>query len=201
MEAQAVIFEPGLTDQEISKTEEHFRFVFPPDLRAFLRYALPVGFEGRTSTAFPNWRSGEYSDLEEKMGLPFDGLAFDIENNVFWMDSWGPKPHRLSDAIDLARNHVAAAPTLIPVFSHRYIPDDPHDDGNPVFSVSQADVVYFGQNLWDYLQQTFEVHEDEWWYNGQRYAEWTDEQYLGVHRHIPFWSDLVSGEGRTNRST
>ena len=118
-------------------------------------------------------------------------MAFDIENNVFWIDEWGTRPDNISDAIEVARKHVVGAPKLIPVYSHRYIPTDPCAAGNPVFSVQQTDIIYYGQNLWDYIEQEFGEHV-EGWYGGERYAHFTLEQYHSVHRHIPFWSDLVS---------
>jgi hypothetical protein len=35
------------------------------------------------------------------------------------------------------------------------IPDDPHLEGNPVFSVHQADIIYYGHDLEDYLRHEF----------------------------------------------
>ncbi len=63
--------------------------------------------------------------------------------------------------------------------------------GNPVFSVHQTDIIYYGKNLWDYFEQEFGPH-GEGWYGGQQYAETTSEEYLAVHRPIRFWSSLVS---------
>jgi hypothetical protein len=110
--------------------------------------------------------------LEWQVGWPSEGIAFDIEHNIFWLDAWGPKPDGLQGAIEIARHHVMAAPTLIPVYSHRYLPAEPVLAGNPVFSVHE-----------------FGSHD---WYAGQRYADWTPEQYHAAHRRIRFWSDLVS---------
>lgn len=47
-------------------------------------------------------------------------------------------------------NVLKAAPRLIPICSHRYIPEEPHDAGNPVFSVMQSDVIYYGADLANY---------------------------------------------------
>lgn len=185
MKAQGVIFEDGLSDKETGGCEERFGFRFPPDLRDFLQSALPVG------DAFPNWRSGEEGSLRERLKWPFEGMVLDIKNNAFWPDEWGPQPSNVPEAINVARRHVEAAPKLIPVFSHRYLPDEPHLAGNPVLSVYQTDIIYYGQNLWDYFEQEFGPH-DETWYGGQRYSEWTSEQYHAAHRHVRFWSNLVS---------
>jgi hypothetical protein len=56
---------------------------------------------------------------------------------------------------------LAAAPKLIPVFLHRMMPDEPRKAGNPVFSVHQTDIIYYGHDLPDYLRQEFQVAR--WW--------------------------------------
>ena len=43
LERTGVPFESGLTAAEIAAAEAHFAFVFPPDLSAFLAFALPTG--------------------------------------------------------------------------------------------------------------------------------------------------------------
>ena len=45
-----VIFENGLTEEELRLVEESFGFQFPPDLKALLMFALPTG------KGWPNWR-------------------------------------------------------------------------------------------------------------------------------------------------
>jgi hypothetical protein len=52
LRAKGVRFEAGLTDEEIHGIEGEYAFSFPPDLRLFLQFALPV------SEDFPNWRTG-----------------------------------------------------------------------------------------------------------------------------------------------
>jgi hypothetical protein len=53
------------------------------------------------------------------------------------------------------RRLVAEAPALIPVYHHRMIPDRPGAPGNPVFSVHQTDIIYYGIHLRDYLVHEF----------------------------------------------
>ena len=189
---RGIQLDSGLSDGEVERTENYFGFRFPFDLRGLLQTALPVGGKpGMQSGAFPNWRSGDLNELEGRLNWPFEGMAFDIENNVFWLDEWGTKPDNTSEALKIAQEKVSEAPRLIPVYSHRYIPSEPSVSGNPVFSVHQTDIIYYGQNLWDYFEQEFGEH-DEGWYGGERYSNFTREQYLAAHRHISFWSDLVS---------
>jgi len=46
-------FGEGLSDAEVQRTEESYGVRFPPDLRAFLQTALPLG------SPFPNWRTAD----------------------------------------------------------------------------------------------------------------------------------------------
>ncbi len=93
---------------------------------------------------------------------PADGICFDIEYNDFWMQEWGLRPPELADCFKLARAQLAKVPTLIPVHGHRYIPSEPQCSGNPVFSVVQTDIIYYGSDLARYFYNEFEVPLPEW---------------------------------------
>lgn len=56
-----------------------------------------------------------------------------------------------------ARIHelVAAAPRLLPIYSHRYLLAEPCRAGNPVFSVYQSDIIVYGTDLRTYLLHEF----------------------------------------------
>ncbi len=125
LRSHSIRIEDGLTEQELANCEERFDFRFPLDLREFLQIVLPTG------QGFPNWRCGDEAILRERLVWPFEGMAFDIEHNSFWLDGWGVRPSGLPEAIAVARRHVGTAPKLIPVFSHRYLPDEPTMAGNP----------------------------------------------------------------------
>ncbi len=154
--------------------EKHFGFRFPPDLRFLLQTALPI------SERFPNWRSDSEAGLRDRLDWPYDGMCFDIEHNVFWMEEWGERPGALADAFAVAREKVEGAPRLIPIFSHRYIPDEPHQEGNPVLSVYQTDIIYYGSDLWTYLAKEFHL----------------EGMCAGNEpRDVRFWSDIASGIG------
>jgi len=172
--AAGVKFAPGLTSAEFTRAEERFGFQFPPDLREFLAAGLPV------SRAWVDWRNATESAIRERLYLPRDGIFFDIEQNAFWLDEWGARPANLSDAIDIARHAVAAAPPLIPVCSHRYIPAEPAEPGNPIFSVHQTDIIYYGAELMDYF------HNEFGYFFGR-----AQHQISGDPRRIRFWSRLV----------
>jgi hypothetical protein len=144
-------FARGLTDSEVEHVENKFNFRFPPDLRAFLQAALPIG------ERFPDWRSGNDDQLRERLNWPLHGLLFDVEHNAFWLAEWGPRPELLEDAFRIATSRVDAAPKLIPIYAHRFMPDRPQESGNPVFSVYQTDIIYYGFDLEDYLRHEFNL--------------------------------------------
>jgi hypothetical protein len=149
--------EDGLTNEEILAIEEGFQIQFPPDLKALLQIALPV------SEKFPNWRkaiinrsNSEIETIKKDIEWPLDGLLFDIEHNDVWFEQWGVRPQRLEEKIAIVKHHFKGYPILIPVYGHRYIPSSPRLIGNPIFSVWQTDIIYYGVDLCHYLKNEFE---------------------------------------------
>ncbi len=170
-----LLFDPGLTSEEVEQAEREYGIVFPPDLRALLETALPRGEK------FPNWR--DFSErnkrrIREKLDWPLEGLLFDVEYNRYWHTDWGERPSDLNEAKAAASLfYHANIPKLIPIYSHRYLPETPHEAENPVFSVWQADVILYGEDL----KQYFEIE-----FGGRPY---TDLRYENV-KPIVFWSEL-----------
>ena len=171
---RGVSFETGLSDSELKHLETTLGFTFLPDLHAFLRHALPV------SKGFPLWRQPSLEDVRSRLSWPADGICFDIENNAYWGADWGAKPANLRDAFAVARAKLAAAPVLIPIYSHRYIPSSPAEAGNPVYSVYQTDIIYYGFDLIDHLSTEFGFPRPPAYF---RPIE---------PKKIAFWSNLVS---------
>lgn len=137
--------EPGLTAAELGRAEERLGIRFPPDLAGFLREGLPSG------DRFPRWRSLD-AKIEAQLAWPLEGVLLDVEQNAFWMAEWGERPANLDAAKTIATAAVRAAPALVPVCGHRYLPAEPLDAGNPVFSVYQTDVIYYGHDLAAYFE-------------------------------------------------
>jgi hypothetical protein len=169
-----VIFAPGLSPDEIQSIEQEYHFQFPPDLKEFLMFALPI------SEGFLNWRQANREQVSGILSWPYKGICFDIEHNAFWLEEWGPCPASLDSAFEVVRNLMNDAPTLIPIYGHRYIPDEPNEDGNPVFSVYQTDVIYYGGHLGDYFKNEFS-------HSFGRKTFHLD----GKIKPIKFWSGLV----------
>jgi len=151
MRQRGVEFAPGLTRSQIETAEAALGFIFPPDLSAFLECALPLG------ERFPDWRSPTSEFILDRLAWPADSMCFDIEHNSFWLSAWGRKPDSLEAATARAREAVRAAPFLVPIYGHRYLPAAPRGPGNPVFSVYQTDIIYYGFDLPSYLLAEFGV--------------------------------------------
>ena len=153
---KGVFFDSGLTDNEVLEVETKFNFKFPPDLKLFLQTALPI------SDSFVNWRLGlkstdEADSIVSRLNWPLDGMIFDIQSNEFWVDSWGAMPDNFSNKVEIAKKHYQTYPKLIPIYSHRYIPSRPTENDNPIFSVHQMDIIYYGYNLVTYFANEFKI--------------------------------------------
>ncbi len=78
---------------------------------------------------------------------------------------------------EVARAHLARVPILVPVFSHRYLASDPRFEPSPVFSVHQSDIIFYGDNLLDYIAHEFRL----------------PPLHPSDRTHVPFWSDVANG--------
>jgi len=176
---KGVEFASGLSDSEVSEIEKKFEIIFPPDLKSFLQIALPI------SEDFVNWRLGlkskkEFDTIKNRLNWPWQGMVFDIKHNFFWSKSWGTKPKSRDERIKIAREYYETYPKLIPIYSHRCIPESPSESGNPIFSVYQMDIIYYGSNLENYL-----VHE----FRLKSIKKASEQSY----KKINFWSSIVEG--------
>jgi hypothetical protein len=170
-----VAFDAGLSSAEMARAEKHLSFTFPDDLRTLLMFALPMGLR------FPNWRNLDDPELERSLSWPLEGIWFDVQNNQFWPSEWGAKPDNEAAAYEALRRRVTSAPTLIPIYGHRYMPDRPHSSGNPVLSVYQTDIICYGTDLENYLHNEFHDHFGT-----------PSHDITGEVRDIEFWSWFVS---------
>jgi hypothetical protein len=174
LEKAGVQFEKGLSDSEVQQIENVYSFRFPPDLRQFLQFALPVG------NHWLDWRNDSKNKILEGFNWVYEGIYFDIEHNSFWLEEWGEKPSKLSEMCEIAKLNIQKAPKLIPVFSHRYIPETPNLAGNPILSVYQTDIIIYGSNLQIYFQEEFGYYFDK------------NERLENIEpRKIEFWTKLV----------
>jgi hypothetical protein len=71
------------------------------------------------------------------------------------------------------------APKLIPIYSHRYIPEKPNESGNPILSVYQTDIIYYGANLLEYFENEFR-------------RKGTKLEIDSRIKEIEFWSEIIN---------
>lgn len=163
----------GYTAAQLDDAQARYGVVFPPDLVALYR-------ERRPELTY-DWASRDERPIREAMAWPLKGFLFDVEHNVLWLRSWGEKPKRKEGRAEIVRAALERVPKLIPLYGHRYIPQDPHESGNPILSVYQSDIIYYGADLLDYFSNEFDR---------TRIPRGPSRK----PKHIPFWSDFAEGE-------
>jgi hypothetical protein len=165
--AEGRIWAEGYTQHDLDLAQETFGLTFPPDLIALFLDRRPVlGWD---------WRS-DGEKIREMLEWPLKGLLFDVEHGLWWPE-WGERPATAEARAEVLRDIVNQAPKLVPLVSHRYIPSEPIESGNPIFSIYQSDVIYYGADLADYFEREF----------GN--ARGT---VVGSVKPIRFWSELVT---------
>jgi hypothetical protein len=166
-QAEGRLWAEGYTQSELDVAQAKYDLVFPSDLVALLRDRRPVlGYD---------WRSDD-TEIRGMLRRPLDGLLFDVEHNVLWLPEWGDRPETAEARSAVLAEVVSNAPKLIPLVSHRYLPEEPNEAGNPVFSVVQSDIIYYGSDLSDYFEREFVDLR---------------RPIPKQIKHIRFWSDLV----------
>jgi hypothetical protein len=164
----------GYTQAELDRAQHRFGLVFPPDLIALLRRKRPVDGHDWTDDAA----------TRRALDWPLDGLLISVERGQIWWPEWGKEPSNARARKEVLHDVVSRAPKLIPLISHRYLPEQPHESGNPIFSVFYTDVIYYGANLKDYF--------------GREFGDWhtRNQPWPTQIKYIPFWSDLVERFGQ-----
>ena len=124
------------------------------------------------------------SSVLDQSGSCVSGTSVSIsrsfEHAGLWWPEWGERPASAQERAGVLTAIADAAPRLIPLVAHRYLPEAPHQAGNPVFSVMQADVVCYGADLADYFEREFNP------------APFAGKPVRNDVRSIPFWSELVA---------
>lgn len=162
----------GLSDHELNAIERDLGFDLPPDLRFLLAHVQDPG-----GVFFP-WAEFTLASYDVSIERVYSGIHFDIEHNKTWLSRWGERPSSLAEAKAIADADMKTWPRLVPVSGHRYLPVDPCLDGNPVISIWQTDIIYYGADLADYLVREFVSGPGE-------------RPFPDLRRRIPVWSDFV----------
>jgi hypothetical protein len=169
---------PSLSPAEIASIEAQLGFRLPPDFAYLLQHLRDPG-----RVFFP-WSDFRKQDYDDSIRWILEGIEFDIDRNSFWMDRWGKRPPMLSAALDVARKDFETWPRLLPISGHRFLAAEPCSPGNPVFSIVQTDIIYYGADLAHYLVNEFVDHDR---------AQHTRAQEI---RKIRIWSYLADDEDR-----
>jgi hypothetical protein len=139
---------PGMSPAEVRSVEAKLGFTMPDDFAYLLQNVRDPG-----GTLFP-WASFTMEKYEETVGWVLHGIEFDVEHGL-WLERWGRRPHKLATAVALVRNDFATWPRLLPIYGHRFLAAEPCRTGNPVFSIVQTDIIYYGSDLGNYLMNEF----------------------------------------------
>ena len=165
----------GYTQTELDGIQATWGLRFPPDLIALYRERRRVIDDPRFGSL--DWLGADNSKIQSALDWPLQGFLFDIGNGLWWPE-WGEMPEDIPAREARLREIFAAAPKLIPICGHRYLPEAPHEAGNPVFSVYQMDVIVYGANLAHYVMRenrSEPVFNEEW----------------PAIKQVPFWSRAV----------
>jgi len=164
----------GYTEDQLDDIQSQFDLTFPPDLSELLLTKRPPEFY--------HWIE-QKEEISKMLNWPGEGVLFDVEENGLWWPEWDECPQKKEDRAKVIASVISKAPKLIPLYSHRYIPEEPSEGGNPVYSIYQSDVIYYGRNLSNYLL-------NEFGYGAQK-----GENELLPIKEIPFWHHMVIRNG------
>jgi len=161
----------GMSPEQLDAIETQLGFAMPSDFRLLLQSIQD------SDGVFFEWTDFRLEKYRSSIERIQSGIDFDIEHNAVWLARWGKRPEKLSEAQAVAREDFQKWPKLFPVSAHRYIAAEPCTSGNPVFSIWQTDIIYYGSNLADYLLCEFA---------GKRSPD-----VESFERRVPIWSDFA----------
>lgn len=173
LKSHGIWVEAGLTDDEVGKIERIYSIQFPKSMKAFLMEGVPI-LDG-----FYNWRNFKADNIEYIKSVIKHPVTYleDYPEEVEWYKGWGTEPECVSDRVQLVRKRLKNAPTLLPIYGHRYMPES-SDENPPVISVMGVDIIFYGENLAEYFKVEF---------GEKKHSEINCQQM----KPIPFWSDII----------
>jgi hypothetical protein len=173
----------GLTEAEIYKIEEIYDIRFPESLRRFYSYGVPFS---ENENGFPQWTNfsdANIAKIKERIQAPIDWLLLPVKKENYWLPNWGKRPESTDEAIKQFTEIAGKALRLIPLYSHRYMPQFNDADDVPVISAVGCDIIYYGSSLQEYLRNEF-----------------MNNGYFTLNKnfmYIPFWSDIISANNES----
>lgn len=173
LKSHGIQVEPGLTDDEVRKIEKIYSIQFPKSLKEFLMEGVPI------SDGYYNWRNLKEDNIEYIKRVIYNPIKYieEYPEEVDWYREWGEEPECFSDRVQIVKKRLMDAPTLLPIYAHRYIPVY-LDENPPVISVMGVDIIFYGENLAEYFKVEF----------GEKKHTEINCQKINP---IPFWSDII----------
>lgn len=138
----------GASAQEVDAFEAETGLELPDDLRWLVQNTHDPG------GAFFGWLK-EPERIAESRDWIRNGIEFDLQHGTTWLKRWGEPPKEIDARIEIFRADFQSWPALVPVMGHRFLRIDPCNSGQPVYSIVQTDIIYYGANLASWLAMEF----------------------------------------------
>lgn len=173
---KGILFKNGLSNGEIKKIAEIYGIVFPESLSMFYSLGVPFSEENDLFPLWSDFSDSNITKIKERIQKPYEMLTFEVQDG-FWLESWGSKPESKEEVLKKFAELSSKTPRLIPIYSHRYMPLIDGVEDPPIISTVGIDVIYYGSNLHDYLQNEF-----------------LNDNFIipSYSVKIPFWSDIMT---------
>ncbi len=147
----------------------------------FTVYGIPRERTEAHGFRFPHWYDfspANVAAIKRRMEAPYRWLKNEALD-WYWNPAWGEAPED-PDAREKALDaRIAAAPVMLPFFSHRCLPLFDGNDDPPVLSTVGSDTIVYGKDLRSYLEAEFGPARGD----GRREEADPDA--------IPFWNDIL----------
>ena len=176
LRAKGILFSDPPTKDELYRIEKTYCFQFPESLRCFYSFGIPYEKEDNRFPLWTDFSETNVNTIKKRIHQPYEWVLKSVLRD-FWLPQWGERPEDRKSVVKCFTDISKNAPKLIPIFSHRYMPQLKNVDNPPVISTVGRDTVYYGSDIWDYLQNEFEL---------SCRALTSDDRIF-----IPFWSDII----------
>lgn len=155
LKSAGIVFDPSMTQEELTRAESTFGFRFPCEIREFLACGCPTGEKFFDYRDCSEENKAKFDRFQERIRKSF---LFDLEHNAGRLKVFLGEPFSLMEDSETLRDAVLAffdeSPRLIPFYAHRCFFDGM--DGMPIVSFWQAvDSVVYGSDFENYLTREF----------------------------------------------
>lgn len=139
---------PGCSEEQLERFMSYTNMTLPPDLRWLAMNTYDPGGH------FFDWIIRP-DRVSEAVDWVMQGIETDLENNSIWFDRWGERPPEAETRKEVFRADFETWPKIVPIWGHRFAQIEPCEPGQPVYSVMQSDIIYYGADLPRWLRKEF----------------------------------------------